>query len=111
MSDSLAQQVLRAPEPGGSSAPSRAYLLHTPLPQLLAELEVELVVSTITEPGFTGHVMRDGGLTVLALPPERSDWERDMIVRHLLGTAFDVPMPPLPGDYRITELEPELLAA
>ncbi|TGB06534.1 hypothetical protein [Streptomyces sp. MZ04] len=87
------------------------HILTAPLPDLLAELHVELVESGITEPKFTGTAVRDGGLTVLALPPGRPDWERDMIARQLLGTLFDVPMPDLPGEYRITELEPELLAA
>lgn len=87
------------------------YLLHTPLPRLLAELDVELMESSITDPKFTGTAIRDGALTVLALPPDRAESERDMIVRHLLGTVFRVPMPDLPGEYRITELEPELLTS
>lgn len=96
--------------PAADTAPTTDHLLTAPLPDLLTELDVELVDSSITVRGFTGYVIREGALTVLALPPSRSDWERDMIVRQLLGTAFDVPMPPLPGEYRITELKPELLA-
>ncbi|MWA08799.1 hypothetical protein [Streptomyces sp. BA2] len=91
--------------------PTTAHLLTAPLPDLLAELDVDPVESSITEPGFTGYVIRDAARLVLVLPPGRSEWERDLMTRHLLGSAFDVPMPPLPGEYRITELEPELLAA
>lgn len=97
--------------PAADAAPSRAHLLGTPLPQLLADLDVELVETTLRVSGFTGYVIVEGSHLLLALPPDRAESERDMIVRHLLGTAFRVPMPPLPGDYRITELEPELLAA
>ncbi|MFI8872438.1 hypothetical protein [Streptomyces sp. NPDC055243] len=86
-------------------------VLTTPLPQLLAELDVEVATSRITDPTFTGYVVREGAHIVLALPPERSDWERDMITRHLLGDALHVPMPDPPDGYQITELEPELLAA
>ncbi|GAA1887879.1 hypothetical protein GCM10009837_07120 [Streptomyces durmitorensis] len=91
--------------------PTTDHLLDTPLPDLLAELQVELVESRLTMRGFTGYVAREGALTVLALPPDRPEQERDMIVRQLLGTAFQVPMPDPPGEYRITELGPELLAA
>lgn len=86
-----------------------AHLLTTPLPQLLAELGVELMESSITDPRFTGTAIRDGALTVLALPPDRAESERDMIVRQLLGTVYRVPMPELPDEYRITELDPALL--
>ncbi|MCX5528969.1 hypothetical protein OG785_45415 [Streptomyces sp. NBC_00006] len=90
--------------------PSTAQLLDTPLDQLLADLDVELVQTRITDRKFTGYVVPEDGHLVLALPAGRSESERDMITRHLLGTSFRVPMPPLPGEYEITVLEPELLA-
>jgi hypothetical protein len=84
-------------------------LLDTPLPMLLADLDVELVETRITDREFTGYVVPERGHLVLALPAGRAESERDMITRHLLGTAFRVPMPPLPDAYQITVLEPELL--
>lgn len=91
--------------------PSTAQLLDTPLDQLLLDLDVELVQTRITDREFTGYVVPEDGHLVLALPAGRDESERDTITRHLLGTAFRVPMPPLPDAYQITVLEPELLAA
>ncbi|WP_353945780.1 hypothetical protein ABII15_32120 [Streptomyces sp. HUAS MG91] len=84
-------------------------LLTTPVPQLLADLDVELVETRITDREFFGYVLSEGGRLILALPASRDERERDTITRHLLGKAFRVPMPPLPDPYRLTLLEPELL--
>lgn len=79
-------------------------LLDAPLPQLLDELGVELVESSITERGFTGYVWREGDRLLLAMRQGQSACEREMLARALLGDALGVPMPPLPEPYRLTVL-------
>jgi hypothetical protein len=86
-------------------AMTTARLLDAPLPQLLADLDVELVESSITDPGFIGAVVqrRDGSL-VLSMPPGRPRLERDSVARAMLGQAIGVPLSPLPDPYQLTEL-------
>jgi hypothetical protein len=82
-----------------------AHLLEAPLPQLLAELDVILHDSSITDRSFVGAVVqrRDGQL-VLAMPPGRPDWERDAVARALLAEALGVDLAPLPEPYRLAEV-------
>lgn len=69
-------------------------LLDAPLPQLLAELDVELVDSSITDRTFFGAFVeaRDGS-RLLSMPPGRSAFERDTAARMLLaeGLGLDAP--------------------
>lgn len=81
-----------------------ADLLDTPLPQLLAELDVELVESGITERGFTGYAHQEDGRLLLAMRPGQPAVERDCVARALLGNALGVPMPDLPAPYRLSDL-------
>lgn len=85
--------------------PTVARLLDAPLPQLLAELDILLVDSSITDPGFIGAVVqrRDGSL-VLSMPPGRPRLERDTVARAMLGQAIGVPLGRLPEMYELTEL-------
>lgn len=73
-------------------------LLDAPLSELLDELDVSLVDSSITDAGFFGAVVqrRDGQL-VLAMPSGRTDFERDTTARMLLGEALGVEMAPPPS--------------
>ncbi|WP_432053698.1 hypothetical protein [Streptomyces sp. bgisy022] len=73
-------------------------LLETPLPQLLAELCVELVDSTITDRSFFGAFVehRDGS-RVLSMPPGRSVFERDTVARMLLAEGLGLEAPPVPA--------------
>jgi hypothetical protein len=87
-----------------STAITTDRLLDTPLPQLLAELDVELVESGITEYGFTGYAHREGGRLLLAMRPGQPAAERDCVARALLGCALGIPMPPLPEPYRLSDL-------
>ncbi|MFJ4925322.1 hypothetical protein [Streptomyces sp. NPDC088736] len=82
-----------------------ARLLDAPLDDLLLELNVELHLSSITDPGFIGALvqLRDGSL-VLSMPPGRPRLERDTVARAMLGHAVGVPLGPLPGMYELTEL-------
>jgi hypothetical protein len=86
--------------PASSVTPTR--LLDTPLPQLLDELDVLLVDSSITDAGFFGAVVerRDGQL-ILAMPVGRSDFERDTTARMLLGEALGVGAAPVPAPLRL----------
>ena len=68
---------------------SADWLLDTPLPQLLADLGVELVDSSITDRTFFGaFVERRDGSRVLSMPPGRSAIERDTAARMLLADAL-----------------------
>ncbi|MFD4508037.1 hypothetical protein [Streptomyces sp. NPDC058457] len=79
-------------------------LLGAPLPELLAELDVTLDESSITDPSFTGAAMvtRDG--VILSMRPGQPDWERDAVARALLGHVLDMPLLPLPEPYRMSEV-------
>jgi hypothetical protein len=80
-------------------------LLDAPLPDLLADLAVELVESSITDPTFIGALLQlpDGSL-VLSMPPGRPRLERDSVARAMLGRAVGVPLGRLPGMYELTEV-------
>ena len=82
-----------------------ARLLDAPLDDLLLELDVELHLSQITDPGFIGALVQlpDGSL-VLSMPPGRPRLERDTVARAMLGQAIGVPLGPLPKMYELTEL-------
>jgi len=82
--------------------PTPARLLDTPLPQLLAELDVELVDSSIRDRGFFGAVVqrRDGQL-ILSMPVGRSAFERDTAARMLLGEVLGVDCAPIPEPLRM----------
>jgi hypothetical protein len=72
-------------------------LLYDPLPQLLAELDVRLEDSRISDAGFFGAFVhpREGG-RVLSMPRGRSAFERDTVARMLLAEAFGLDAPPVP---------------
>lgn len=80
-----------------------AHLLDTPLPDLLAEFNIDVSVLE-AEPGFTGgtYVREDGSLLLLR-PAGRPAAEWELMARAMLGKAFHVPMPPLPEPYQLTE--------
>ncbi|MFB6675574.1 hypothetical protein ACFCWG_24750 [Streptomyces sp. NPDC056390] len=87
------------------TAPSADYLLDTPLPELLAEFDVLLVDSRITDPTFTGGaVRRQGGGLLFSMRPGQPAWERDAAARVMLGRELGVPMPPLPAPYQLAEV-------
>jgi hypothetical protein len=87
-----------------SSAITAARLLDAPLDELLLELDVELHLSSITDPGFIGALLElpDGSL-VLSMPPGRPRLERDCVARAMLGRAIGVPLGRLSGMYELTE--------
>lgn len=93
----------RVSAPASSVTPAR--LLDAPLDQLLLELDVELRLSSITDPGFIGAVvlLPDGHL-ILSMPPGRPRLERDTVARAMLGQVIGVPLGPLPEMYQLTEL-------
>ncbi|MET7975780.1 hypothetical protein ABZW44_22595 [Streptomyces mirabilis] len=82
-----------------------AHLLDAPLDDLLLELDVELHLSQITDPGFIGALVQlpDGSL-VLSMPPGRPRLERDTVARAMLGQVIGVPLGPLPEPYQLTAL-------
>ncbi|WP_405948902.1 hypothetical protein OG588_22630 [Streptomyces prunicolor] len=81
------------------------HLMDAPLPQLIAELHVELTEAGITDAGFTGYAYVSRDEVVVALPPNRSEFEHDCIARYLIGSVFHVDgMPPLPEAFQITDM-------
>jgi hypothetical protein len=87
------------------STPSRPTvdLLDSPLPRLLAAYEVELVESSIAEPGFFGAfvVLRDGS-RVLSMPGGRPEFERDTAARMLLAEGLGLTAPPVPEPLEVS---------
>lgn len=74
------------------------HLLSAPLPRLLAELNVDLVESLITNAGFLGaFVEHPDGARVLSMPPGRSAFERDTAARMLLAEGLGLEAPPVPA--------------
>jgi hypothetical protein len=81
------------------------WLLDAPLPDLLAELDVQLVDSSITDRDFFGAVVqRKSGQLLLTMPAGRSDLEHDTMARYLLAQVFDVDLPEMPAPFVTTEL-------
>jgi hypothetical protein len=86
------------------SKPSAAEILDTPLPRLLAQTNVELHDSSISDRKFFGAVVeRKSGQLLLAMPSGRSEREHDTMARYLLAKAFAVDLPDLPPPFA-TEL-------
>ena len=78
-------------------------LLDAPLPQLLAELRVEIVDSSITDATFFGaYVERRDGTRILSMPSGRSTFERDTTARMLLAEGLGLDAPPLPAPFAVS---------
>jgi len=85
--------------------PHQDRLLDTPLPQLLAELDVELVDSAIADPTFVGaYVERRDGSRILSMPVGRSWLEHDTVARMLLAEGLDLDAPPLPAPLKVSRV-------
>lgn len=81
------------------------HLLDAPLPQLLAELAVELTDSSITDPTFFGAlVVRRDGTRVLSMPPGRSAFERDTAARMILAEGLGLDAPPVPAPLQVSRV-------
>lgn len=83
--------------------PSPQRLLDVPLAELLAELDVTLEESSITDPSFTGAAVVTRDRLILSMRTGQPDTERDVVARALLGRALGVPLSPLPEPYRMSE--------
>ncbi|MFF4503021.1 hypothetical protein [Streptomyces sp. NPDC001401] len=97
-------QMSKLPAGYAQLALSPERLLDAPLLELLAELDVTLDESSITDPSFTGAVVVTRGRVILSMRAGQPDWERDAVARVLLGRVFDVPLSPLPEPYRMSEV-------
>lgn len=86
-----------------TAAASTLNLLDAPLPQLLAELRVELVESSISDPTFFGaFVERRDGTRILSMPAGRREFERDTTARMLLAQGLGLDAPPLPEPFSVS---------
>jgi hypothetical protein len=80
-------------------------LLDAPLDELLAELDVELVDSSITDATFFGaFVEAPDGSRILSMPPGRSAFERDTAARMLLAERFGLGAPPVPAPLEVSRV-------
>ncbi|WP_055693705.1 hypothetical protein [Streptomyces prasinopilosus] len=77
--------------------------MDAPLDELLDELGVELVDSTVTDRGFFGAFVehRDGS-RVLSMPPGRPAFERDTAARMLLAEGLGLDAPPVPAPLEVS---------
>jgi hypothetical protein len=100
--------TLATPEAAVSVSPVSAlsadYLLDTPLPQLLAELGVELEERPAERLPACGYAVVHEGRMALRMPTGQNRWEREMVARSMIGSAYSVPMPPLPAPFELTDL-------
>ncbi|MEU6093474.1 hypothetical protein [Streptomyces sp. NPDC047079] len=95
MSKSERVQTSTLPPGDSKMALTAEHLLDTPLPELLAELDVTLDESPITDPGFTGSAVVTRDRVVLSMRSGQPHWERTAVARALLGRALNVPLSPL----------------
>lgn len=80
-------------------------LLDTPLPQLLAEMDVEIVDSSITDRTFFGaFVERRDGKRLLSMPSGRSAFEHDTAARMLLAEGLGLDAPPVPAPLAVSRV-------
>jgi hypothetical protein len=80
-------------------------LLDAPLDELLVELDVELVDSSISDVGFFGALVeRRDGSRMLSMPPGRSAFERDTTARMLLAERFGLDTPPVPAPLAVSRI-------
>ncbi|MFD4596767.1 hypothetical protein ACFWPQ_01915 [Streptomyces sp. NPDC058464] len=93
------------PPATSTTPPTVDRLLDAPLDELLAEFQVDVVTSSITDPTFTGgtYVRRDGSI-LFAMRRGQPEAEREMLARAMLGAALRVSMPALPEPYQLTEV-------
>ncbi|WP_306317266.1 MULTISPECIES: hypothetical protein [unclassified Streptomyces] len=88
-------------------APTAAHdpLLDLPLSRLLAEYGVELRMTEVDSPGVFGEFReyRDGH-RILAMPPNRSEFERDTVARMLLADGLGLGGPPVPSPLEVTRV-------
>lgn len=76
-----------------------------PLPQLLTVLDIELVDSDLSEPGFFGaFVERRDGSRLLSMPPGRPEFERDTVARMLLAQGLGLDAPPVPAPLAVSRV-------
>ncbi|MEU2236152.1 hypothetical protein [Streptomyces vietnamensis] len=72
-------------------------LLSAPLPELLAEVGAEIIDTSVTDETFFGEVVKPRtGRALLCMPTGRSAFERDTIIRILVGKLVGAPMRPVP---------------
>jgi hypothetical protein len=79
--------------------------MDAPLAELLDELGVELVDSSITDRTFFGaYVEHSDGSRVLSMPPGRSAFEHDTAARMLLAEGLGLDAPPVPAPLEVSVL-------
>lgn len=80
------------------------HLLTAPLPQLYAELNVDVKERPADLLPPCGFAKLEDGRLLMRLPLGQNRWEREMVARSMIGEALRVPMPPLPEPYQLSEL-------
>lgn len=83
---------------------SEDYVMDTPLPRLLAELDVEIVEVPVDEETFCGHAEVRRGRIKLSVSSRWTETVRDGMARALLAVALGIPRPPLPAPFEISEI-------
>ena len=71
-------------------------LLSAPLPELLAEVGAEIIDTPADDDITLGRIEGRLGAAQLRMPTGRSDFERDTVIRILVGKLVGAPMRPVP---------------
>ncbi|MFJ8208135.1 hypothetical protein [Streptomyces sp. NPDC096033] len=81
--------------------PTVDYVFDTPLAEMLAELNVEVVTSEIADAGFFGCVVVRQDRTFVMLSPNLNEFEADFFTRYLTAQAYRLDMSPLPTPFDV----------
>lgn len=83
------------------------YIFEADLAALLAEYEVRILTSEITDPAFFGAVVVRGSRISILLSPNLGEFELDFFPRYLICQALGMDLEPLPTPFEV-EVNPLL---
>ncbi|MGW0933627.1 hypothetical protein [Streptomyces sp. NPDC002666] len=76
-------------------------LFQSPVAQLVHEMDIRVIESSITDATFYGGAHIGNGRTTLLLPPGRSELERDYVTRYLIAESLNLDISPLPKPFDV----------
>ncbi|TXS35750.1 hypothetical protein [Streptomyces sp. OR43] len=78
-----------------------AQVMNLPLEQVLTDLNIRVIESSITDANFYGGVHIGNGRTTILTSPGRHPFVTDTLVRHLIAQSLGLDTDPLPKPFAI----------